>query len=127
MGSIGKSESNYKSHLRQNNKGEIIEFPNDAYDEELANDQAVKGSSAPGGWDYPGIRDSIDKIEAKAERARSANTYADLIKALKSIDRTITTSMNTGDERDDKNALLTYRRRVRTLTRQLKQKYQNKL
>ena len=130
MGSIGKSERQeqaYRAQLRQNNSAEIIQFPNDEYDEEVANDQAVKGSSAPGGWDYPGIRDSIDKIEAKASRARSANTYADLIKALKSIDRTITTSMNTGDERDDKNALLTYRRRVRTLTRQLKQKYQNKL
>lgn len=120
MGSIGKSESDYKAQLTQGNN--IVQFPNDAYDEELANDQAVKSSTAPGGWDYPGIRDSIDEVEKKASNARSTNTYERLIRRLNELDRTITTSLDTGDERDDKNALMSYRRRTRTLLRQLRQK-----
>lgn len=125
MGSIGSSENDYKAQLVQS--GKIVQFKNDEYDEELANDSAVQATPAPGGWDYPGIRDSINEVEAKAANARSTNTYQRLIKRLNELDRTITTSLETGDDRDDKRALMSYRRRTRTLLRQLKERYKNEL
>ena len=126
MGSIGKSErkeQDYQAQLRQNNSAEVIQFPNDEYDEEVANDQAIQQSRS-GGWDFPGFRDSIDEVENRLKGARSDNTLDRLARRLRQLDSNITTSINTASELDDTNMLLTYRRRVRGLLRQIKNRRQ---
>lgn len=126
MGSIGRSERQeqaYQAQLRQSNSAEIIQFPNDEYDEEVANDQTIQ-QLRTGGWDFPGFRDSIDEVENRLNRARSDNTLDRLARRLNELDRNITTSINTAGENDDTNMLLTYRRRVRGLLRQIKNRRQ---
>lgn len=126
MGSIGRSEREeqaYQAQLRQSNSAEIIQFPNDEYDEEVANDQAIRQPRS-GGWDFPGFRDSIDEVEKRLAGARSDNTLDRLARRLNELDKNITTSMNTAGEYDDTNMLLTYRRRVRGLLKQIKNRRQ---
>ena len=123
MGSIGTpSNEDHKDYLVNSN------FENlDEYDEQVLNDNTVEARSSStkpfaNGWDFPGIKDSIDEVQLRFENARALNTYERLIRRLNEIDNTISTSLNTLGPGEDKNALLTHRRRTRNLIRQIKNK-----
>lgn len=114
MGSIGE----HKSYLQQNNFENLDEF-----DEQVLNDNMIEAQNRQeefsGGWDFPGIRDSINTLEQKLDKTKSHNTVASIYRQLVSMDTTIKVQYEAASPMEDKNALLTYRRRVRQLLRKI--------
>lgn len=81
--------------------------------------------SKSGGWDYRGVSERIDKLEASLKNSHSANKVSVIAEKLKKQDELITEELKriesgTSDVRGDKNALLTQRRRVRQLLQKAK-------
>lgn len=76
-------------------------------------------------WDYPGIKQRIDRLEKTLENSRSVNTINSVARAARATDEQITRTINDAENgREDvpvnMNALMAYRRRVRQLIRKAK-------
>ena len=70
-------------------------------------------------WDCRGTKEAIEKIKNFLATSKRADKDFIAYKALKEQDRVITSLL--ADEDNDQNSLLTYRRQVRTLLRQVTQ------
>lgn len=70
-------------------------------------------------WNCPGVKESIKKIENFLSTSRRSDKNFAAYKALKDLDRTITSLLE--DEDNDERYLLSYRRQVRTLLRTVTQ------
>lgn len=70
-------------------------------------------------WDCRGTKEAIEKIKNFLATSKRADKDFVAYKALKEQDRVITSLL--ADEGNDQNSLLTYRRQVRTLLRQVTQ------
>ena len=77
------------------------------------------------GWEYPEIKENVDKLEKSLSSAKSANKIQSIAIALREQDTRITQEIerlhnNTADTEGSENALLTQRRRIRQLMRKAK-------
>ena len=91
----------------------------DEFDEQVTNDNAIVPASREGeftnGWDFPGIRDSVDRLEQQLNRTRSASGTSRILKALREQEVVINRALAENNPNNDRNALLTYRRRIRQM------------
>lgn len=76
------------------------------------------------GWKYTGIQNSVDKLETALNNARSTARVAKVYSELKKQDEIITQEIQrlhdgTADVKGNENALLTQRRRVRQMMRNI--------
>ena len=70
-------------------------------------------------WDCRGTKEAIENIKNFLATSKKADKDFIAYKALKEQDRVITALL--ADEDNDQSSLLTYRRQVRTLLRQVTQ------
>lgn len=70
-------------------------------------------------WDCRGVKETIEDIKNFLATSKKADKNFIAYKALKEQDRVITSLL--ADEENDKRCLMSYRRQVRTLLRQLTQ------
>lgn len=106
-----------------NDNGRIIQLPV----ENSRNDNGAETMiDNENGWTYQGIKEYIDNLEDSLSRARSRNTVSSIARALQGQDEQITREIErlhdgTADVKGSEKALMTYRRRVRTLLRKAKE------
>lgn len=77
------------------------------------------------GWDYPGIKDRVDKLEDALSKARSTSKINSIARAARASDELIGQEIErlhngTADIKGNENALLTQRRRIRNIIRRAK-------
>lgn len=94
-------------------------------DKQIAENKKQADERNNNGWDYRGIAERTDKLEAALKNARSVNKIQVVAERLKQQDALITEELKriedgTSDVKGDKNALLTQRRRVRLLMQKAK-------
>ena len=70
-------------------------------------------------WDCRGVKETIEDIKNFLATSKKADKNFIAYKALKEQDRVITSLL--ADEENDERCLMSYRRQVRTLLRQLAQ------
>ena len=70
-------------------------------------------------WDCRGVKETIEDIKNFLATSKKADKNFIAYKALKEQDRVITSLL--ADEENDERCLISYRRQVRTLLRQLTQ------
>lgn len=70
-------------------------------------------------WDCRGVKETIEDIKNFLATSKKADKNFIAYKALKEQDRVITSLL--ADEENDERCLMSYRRQVRTLLRQLTQ------
>lgn len=70
-------------------------------------------------WDCRGVKETIEDIKNFLATSKKADKNYIAYKALKEQDRVITNLLS--DDDNDKRQLMSYRRQVRTLLRQLAQ------
>lgn len=68
-------------------------------------------------WNCTGVAERIEQVKSFLATSRKADKSFIAYQALKELDRNITVLMQ--DEENDQRWLLTYRRRVRTLQREV--------
>lgn len=79
------------------------------------------------GWDYRGIAQRVDKMETTLKKTKSFNTIASIYRQASNTEKLITDEIerlhnNTADVPGNEKALLTQRRRVREILRNIKNK-----
>lgn len=70
-------------------------------------------------WDCRGVKETIEDIKNFLATSKKADKNFIAYKALKEQDKVITSLL--ADEENDEHCLMSYRRQVRTLLRQLTQ------
>lgn len=70
-------------------------------------------------WNCPGVKESIEQIKEFLNTSRKADKNFIAYKALKDLDRTISTLLE--DSENDPRYLMSYRRQVRTLLKTVTQ------
>lgn len=68
-------------------------------------------------WDCRGVKENIENIKSFLANSKKANKNFVVYKALKEQDRVITNLL--ADKDNDERSLMSYRRQVRVLLRQL--------
>ena len=68
-------------------------------------------------WDCRGVKENIENIKSFLANSKKANKNFVVYKALKEQDRVITNLL--ADKDNDEHSLMSYRRQVRVLLRQL--------
>lgn len=68
-------------------------------------------------WDCRGVKENIEKIKSFLATSKKANKNFVAYKAIKEQDRVITNLL--ADKDNDERSLMSYRRQVRVLLRQL--------
>ena len=116
MGSLGT----HKQYLQQNN------FQNlDEYDEQVLNDNVTLPVSTASqqfanGWNFPGIGEQVDRLEAALNRTRTTGGISRIFKSLREQEAVVNRELAQNNPNNDRNALLTYRRRIRQLLNRIR-------
>lgn len=95
--------------------GNVISFPG------ASGGESDKNSN---GWDYPGIKQEVDRIEQGVKNIKNHNQASALYRAINEQENVINSAMKdieSGAEKGDVNALLTQRRRLRMSKRKMLQ------
>ena len=98
-------------------KGEIVQFPGKS--KSMVDNEK--------GWEYPEFSQTYEKLSSALDKTNSLNRIASIIKAAQDQDKLITQEIErlhngTADVMGSENALLSNRRKMRTLIRKAKSK-----
>ena len=98
-------------------KGEIVQFPGKS--KSMVDNEK--------GWEYPGFSQKYEQLSSALDKTNSLNRIASIVKAAKDQDKLITKEIErlhngTADVMGSENALLSNRRKMRTLIMKAKNK-----
>ena len=102
---------------RGKGKGEIVQFPG----------KSKSMVDNENGWEYPGFSQKYERLSSALDKTNSLNRISSIIKAAQDQDKLITQEIErlhngTADVKGSENALLSNRRKMRTLIMKAKNK-----